>query len=58
MALSIWIFFTDDGFNAYACLFMILGVPFKLVQGHQALSRVDGETSVFGIVECPTMVPV
>ena len=51
MALSTWIFFTEDGFNAYACLFMILGVTFKSVQGHQALSQVDGETGVFGIVE-------
>ena len=30
---------------------MILGVPFELVQGNQALSRVDGEIGVFGIVE-------
>ena len=50
MAFSIWIFFTKDGLNVYSCLFMILGVPFESVQGHQALSRVDGEISVFGIV--------
>ena len=37
---------------------MILGVPFELVQGHQALSRVDGEISVFGIVAWPTRFPV
>ena len=51
MALSIWIFFTEDGFNAYSCLFMILGVTFKSVQEQQALSQVDRETGVFGIVE-------
>ena len=37
---------------------MILGVPFELVQGHQTLSRVDGEIGVFGIVVRPTRVPV
>ena len=58
MAFSIWIFFTKDGLNVYSCLFMILGVPFELVQGHQALSRVDGEIGVFGIVAQPTRVPV
>ena len=34
VAFSIWIFFTEDGFNAYSCLFMILRVPFESVQGH------------------------
>ena len=57
MAFSIWIFFTKDGLNVYSCLFMILGVPFESVQGHQALSRVDGEISDFGIVARPTRVP-
>ena len=37
---------------------MILGVPFELVQGHQALSRVDGEISAFGIVARPTRFPI
>ena len=37
---------------------MILGVPFESVQGHQALSRVDGEISAFGIVARPTRFPV
>ena len=37
---------------------MILGVPFESVQGYQALSRVDGEISAFGIVARPTRVPV
>ena len=58
VAFSIWIFFTEAGFNAYSCLLMILGVPFELVQGHQTLSRVDGEIGVFGIVVRPTRVPV
>ena len=43
MVFSIWIVFTEDGFNAYSCLFLILGVLFESVQGHQALSQVDGE---------------
>ena len=41
-----------------SCCDLILGVPFELVQGHQALSRVDGEIGVFGIVAQPTRVPV
>ena len=41
-----------------SCCDLILGVPFELVQGHQALSRVNGEISVFGIVAQPTKVPV
>ena len=36
----------------------VLGVPFESVQGHQALSRVDGEIGFFGIVARPTMLPV
>ena len=58
MVFSIWIVFTEDGFNAYSCLFLILGVLFESVQGHQALSQVDGEIGVFGIVARPTRVPL
>ena len=36
---------------------LILGGTFESVQGHQALSRVDGEISDFGIVARPTRVP-
>ena len=38
------------GVSAPLCCDLILGVPFESVQGHQALSRVNGEISVFGIV--------
>ena len=41
-----------------SCCDLILGILFELVQGHQALSRVDGEIGVFGIVAQPTRVPV
>ena len=46
------------GVSAPLCCDLILGVPFESVQGHQALSRVNGEISVFGIVAQPTKVPV
>ena len=38
------------GVSAPLCCDLIVGVPLELVQGHQALSRVNGEISVFGIV--------
>ena len=38
------------GVSAPWCYNSIVGVPFKSVQGHHALSRVDGEICVFGIV--------
>ena len=37
---------------------MILGVSFESVQGHQALSQVDGEIGAFGVVVRPTRVSV
>ena len=46
------------GVSGPSCSDFILGVPFELVQGHQALSRVDGEIGVFGIVARPTRVPL
>ena len=46
------------GVSAPLCCDLIVGVPLELVQGHQALSRVNGEISVFGIVAQPTKVPV
>ena len=48
----------NRGVSALSCCDSILMVPFELVQGHQALSRVDGEITVFGTVAQPTRVPV
>ena len=47
-----------QGGSAPSCCDSIFVVPFESVQGHQALSRVDGEISDFGIVARPTRVPV
>ena len=44
------------GFSAPLCYDLILGLTLKLVQGHQALSRVDREISVSRIVALPTRV--
>ena len=44
--------------SALSCCESILVVPFKSVQGHQAISRVDREIGVFGIVARPMRVPV
>ena len=46
-----------QGGSAPSCCDSIFVVPFESVQGHQALSRVDGEISDFGIVARPTRVP-
>ena len=46
------------GVSAPLCCDLILGVPFKSVQGHQALSQVDGEIGAFGVVVRPTRVSV
>ena len=45
------------GVSGPSCCDLVLGVTFKLGQGHQALARVDGEISVFGIVARPTRFP-
>ena len=48
----------NRGVSGPSCSDLILGVPFESVQGHQALSRVDGEIGVFGILAQPTRVPL
>jgi len=47
----------NRGVSVPSCV-SVLVVPFDSVQEHEALSRVDGEISVFGIVARPMMVPV
>ena len=47
----------NRGVSAPSCCDSVFVVPLELVQGHQALSRVDGEIGVFGIVTQPMRVP-
>ena len=44
MAFFIWIFFTENGFNVYSYLFMILGVPLESVQGHKPYVKWMGKS--------------
>ena len=46
------------GVSSPSCGDLTLGVTFQLVQGNQALSRVNGEIGVFLIVARPTRVPL
>ena len=60
--LRCFFFFFSGGCNqdvsGPSCCDLILGGTFESVQGHQALSRVDGEIGVFGILAQPTRVPL
>ena len=48
----------NQGVSAPSCCDLILEVTFESVQGHQTLSRVNGEIGVFEIVARPTKVPL